>query len=634
MEELQAFSRTALGLQLPDVTTKAGSNVWTVDDDKAQCPNAGFTSVQAAIDLAAPWDTIVICPGLYEESSTPLLGSNTPSQTGSMNGLTITKPLKIKGAGADKVTIRPATSLGASLAGTAPYLRDGGGNVVTISRQSFGSTDDPEMFVDISGVTIDSPSAYAEAGVAFFDTAGRVSDSVVGPLKAATSAPELAEKPHGWGIVATNHMVGSGPGTVIRRVTVDDTKVFGYQSGGILFDDARGADGAPGNTEPSGIKIAGYVYDSVVEGMGTNPLIPQTGIQYHAGAYGFVENSKVAGNLFPTDQRKSAGILLTGADTTNWYVKGSLLAGNGYGLFNANVANAATSEGTGALATSNFWGTTGTPVQPDGTATVVSEAGLKFEEGVSPLKAPESASVVYRATTGTKLPVVLAAAPTIAAPGPVTDAAPVGAIVDPGDGAEVEAGVATEPVVFADDDFGIASVSLTADGDPVATMADSPYVFGWTPSAEEEGETVELEATITDSSGQTAVTSIEVEVKAADKPAPEPEVKPAPKPGPTPIPVVGPPSTGKVTKDTAKGTALLAITAPGAGKLVISGFGVKKVTATVPGIATFESLIKPTGKKLKTLNKVGKVTVKVKVTFTAADGTVTKTTRTLTLVKK
>ena len=59
-----------------------------------------------------------------------------PSQTGSRNGLTITKPLTIKGAGASKVTIRPAPALGATLAGTAPYLRDGGGNVVTVSRQS------------------------------------------------------------------------------------------------------------------------------------------------------------------------------------------------------------------------------------------------------------------------------------------------------------------------------------------------------------------------------------------------------------------------------------------------------------------------------------------------------------------
>src|ERR1044071_9728735 len=99
----------------------AFASTWTVDDDKADCPNARFTSIQAAVDQAAPWDTVVICAGTYLEQSTPTSGSNSPSQAGSKNGLTITKPLTLKGAGASKVTIRPAPALGASLAGTAPY---------------------------------------------------------------------------------------------------------------------------------------------------------------------------------------------------------------------------------------------------------------------------------------------------------------------------------------------------------------------------------------------------------------------------------------------------------------------------------------------------------------------------------
>jgi hypothetical protein len=160
----------------------AAASTRTVDDHRADCPSAGFTSIQAAVNQAAPWDTVIVCPGLYLEQSTPSSGNNSPSQAGSRNGLTITKPLTLKGAGAGKVTIRPAPALGASLAGTAPYLRDGGGNVVTVSRQSLGATDDNENFVDISGVTIESPDAYAEAGVAFFNTSGRIADSVVGPL--------------------------------------------------------------------------------------------------------------------------------------------------------------------------------------------------------------------------------------------------------------------------------------------------------------------------------------------------------------------------------------------------------------------------------------------------------------------
>src|SRR3954463_16547982 len=86
----------------------AFASTWTVDDDKADCPNARFTSIQAAGDPGAPWDRVVLCAGPYLEQSTPTSGNNSPSQAGSKNGLTITKPLTLKGAGANKVTIKPA----------------------------------------------------------------------------------------------------------------------------------------------------------------------------------------------------------------------------------------------------------------------------------------------------------------------------------------------------------------------------------------------------------------------------------------------------------------------------------------------------------------------------------------------
>ena len=60
----------------------AFASTWTVDDDKADCPNARFTSIQAAVDQAAPWDTVVICAGLYLEQSTPTAGNNSPEPGG------------------------------------------------------------------------------------------------------------------------------------------------------------------------------------------------------------------------------------------------------------------------------------------------------------------------------------------------------------------------------------------------------------------------------------------------------------------------------------------------------------------------------------------------------------------------
>lgn len=620
--ELEAYDRSAGELTLPDVTVEPGSNTWTVDDDSVECPTAKFSTIQSAVEYAAPWDTIVVCPGLYEESSKPVHSAANPVQQGALNGLTIDKPLKIKGAGASLVKIKPAVAPGSSLLGTEPFLRDGGGNVVTISRQSLGSTDYNENFTEISGVTIESSSVYVDAGVAFFNTSGRVVDSVVGPLRRTTEST-LPQRPHGWGIVATNSLIGAGAGTIERTVTVDRTVVTGYQTGGILFDDATGKDGAKNEAEealnsiPSGIKLTGYVTDSVVTGSGASTSIPQTGIQFHAGAAGFVENSSIGGNLFTPEQRKSVGVLLTGAETDDWYIEGSLLSGNGYGLFNADVANAAIPEDAPALAVGNFWGTTGTPV-------VGPSVTISGEEGISGNDTSGDPSVEFSP--------VLGAAPTLpTVPSPIADEAPIAGIVDPDDGKAVEAGTLVEPVVYAEDDFGIKSVSLTADGAPVASLDESPYVFGWTPGPADVGKTVVLEATITDSSGQAVTSSIEVPVEAAA--TPEPPVLTPPVTAP-PTPPIGKPKPGKLAKNKVKGTAVLTIGVPGPGKVVVFGPGVKKVTRTVKAAAKPKFAIKPKGKKLKALNKKGKVTTVVKVKFTAADGTVTTANRKVTLTKK
>jgi hypothetical protein len=50
----------------------AAARTWLVDDDRAECPTADFTRVQAAVDAAASGDTIRLCPGLYRENVTVL----------------------------------------------------------------------------------------------------------------------------------------------------------------------------------------------------------------------------------------------------------------------------------------------------------------------------------------------------------------------------------------------------------------------------------------------------------------------------------------------------------------------------------------------------------------------------------
>jgi parallel beta-helix repeat protein len=48
-------------------TTRAGTTVWVVDNDRADCPRADFTMIQAAVVAASPRDTILVCAGTYLE---------------------------------------------------------------------------------------------------------------------------------------------------------------------------------------------------------------------------------------------------------------------------------------------------------------------------------------------------------------------------------------------------------------------------------------------------------------------------------------------------------------------------------------------------------------------------------------
>src|SRR5919202_2721701 len=54
-----------LGFAAP---ASAGERV--VDDDHVQCPDAQFTSIEAAVQSAAPGDTVQVCAGTYRETVT------------------------------------------------------------------------------------------------------------------------------------------------------------------------------------------------------------------------------------------------------------------------------------------------------------------------------------------------------------------------------------------------------------------------------------------------------------------------------------------------------------------------------------------------------------------------------------
>ncbi|SNS99767.1 hypothetical protein SAMN06309944_1705 [Micrococcales bacterium KH10] len=605
IEFLDSIDATPSNVRLPDTTGGEFSNTtWVVDDDFQQCPDASFASIQDAIDYAAPWDTIVICEGVYEESSTPNYHASNPVATGAINALTITKPLKIKGVGADKVTIMPDQSL-TSIAGVTPYLRDGGGNVITVSRQSLGSTDTNELFVEISGVTVTAGDTYAEAGIAYFGAAGRISESVIGPMKVATTASELADYPHGWGVVKTGLIRGAGPGTVENELTIADSEIKGYQSGGVLFDGARGTDGHSDNTVRTGIKEHGFVVRSVITGQ-PNSLFPQTGVQYASGADGFVTDSRITGNYFTADPAQSFGVLLTdaGIDTdTGLSVTGSILTANGFAVFNANADNTAVRTDAPVTVGQSYIGT-GNPVQ-GGPANPTT--GLEAISG--------SGSVVVQQRASSRP----AAVPTKAKS--VVNAAPKAAIIDPGPDAEVGIGQTIAPLVKASDDFAVKSVTLSVDGVSSAPATSAPYLFDWTASAAQAGKTVTIQATVTDALGR-VTTSAPLSIKVASQPDPVgPPVPPTPTP-PKPVtpPAVKPKGKAKVVVTKVKvrpkkGTVVLTVKPNAAGTIKVKAKKIKNRTVTVKSAKRTKIVIKPKKKFAKQLKNKA-VKAKVKVVFT------------------
>jgi hypothetical protein len=605
---LAETDRTPGNVKTVDTVGEAAANTtWVVDDDGKQCADASFTSIQKAVDFASPWDTIVVCDGVYQESSTPVSHASNPVGATATNGLTITKPLKIKGAGASKVTIMPDQSL-TTLAGVKPYLRDGGGNIITVSRQSLGSTDSSEMFVDISGVTVTAGKVFAEAGIAFFGAAGRVSESVVGPLKVATSAGELADNPHGWGIVKTGVIRGAGAGTVENEVTVANSLVTGYQSGGILFDGARGTDGNADNTVRTGIKQHGYVSRTVVRGTPSS-LVRQTGIKYTGGADGFVKDSRVTGNYFTPEPGASFGILLTdaGTETAGALVgSGNVVTGNGYAAYNADATNGAVRTDAPFALIASYLGT----AAPSTSGLGNPDTGVEAVSG--------GGSVV---TTG-RLSSPPSSVPTRA--GGVADAAPTAAVVDPGEGTTFTVGETVKPLVVGRDDFAVRSATLLVDGEPVDTARTAPYAFSWTPAAASAGKTVTLSAVVTDSSGQTT-TSKKVTVKVAEQAAP-------PVPGTPPVaPTL---KVDKVVKKPAKGRSTVYATVNTAGRLSIRGNKVATAAVRARKASTVKITLKPTKAQRKVLKKKGVLTVTFVLRFTADTGGTRTIKRTVVITQK
>jgi pectin methylesterase-like acyl-CoA thioesterase len=66
MRKLFALVLTAVALALTVGSRPAvAAATLVVDDDAADCPGAGYTTVQSAVDDAVAGDTVAVCAGTY-----------------------------------------------------------------------------------------------------------------------------------------------------------------------------------------------------------------------------------------------------------------------------------------------------------------------------------------------------------------------------------------------------------------------------------------------------------------------------------------------------------------------------------------------------------------------------------------
>jgi hypothetical protein len=257
-----------------------------VDDDKVECPNAGFTHIQDAIDAAAPGSEIHVCKGIYVEQ------------------ITIRKPLDID---ADNGAVLMPSAMQAnttSLFDAAPIA------TALLVADTTG--------VSISGLTVDganngiSQCAPDLIGISFQNASGELDRIAVRNFKLAAS---LNACQSGTGI-----FVQSGNGGV-SKVEIDRCTVHDFQKNGITADE---------------IGTVTIIRRNVVTGIGPTTGAAQNGVQIGFGAAGSILDNVVTNNVWApctaiaTCTVVATNILVTQSD-------GVEVSGNTAGISQVNI---------------------------------------------------------------------------------------------------------------------------------------------------------------------------------------------------------------------------------------------------------------------------------------------------------
>jgi hypothetical protein len=241
-----------------------GPNMFIVDDDHADCPNAAFTSIQAAVLASGPGDQIKVCPGTYNEQ-VRIIGPN-------HDGLRLFSQVPLQA-----VIKMPALE--------APFR-----SVVLVQ----GARD-----VDIRQFTISGPFFFpgcAEApdrhtGVRIFDGSATLNGNHITEIRNVN--PLLLGCQDGIAVLVGRQFEGQVGTATIRNNLIDL-----YQKGAIVVDNAG--------------SYAWITQNEIDGDLGVSGTIAQNGIQIGRGASADADHNQVRNNFFCCNANfdTAAGILL------------------------------------------------------------------------------------------------------------------------------------------------------------------------------------------------------------------------------------------------------------------------------------------------------------------------------------
>jgi nitrous oxidase accessory protein NosD len=269
-----------------------------VDDDKVECPNAGFTHIQDAVNAASPGASIRVCKGTYVEQ------------------VTINKPVEIEadsGAVLMPSTMQPNA---ASLVDAAPLA------TAILVTEANGVT--------IRGLVVDGRNADITAcspilfGVIYQNSSGSIERVTVRNFRLLN----LPGCQSGLGI-----FVQSGGGQM-SQVTIARSTIHDFQKNGITANEV-------------GTHVE--LNENVVTGIGPTTGAAQNGIQIGFGAGGSITGNTVTNNVWSpctavsTCQAAATNILVTQSDGVT--VTGNTAGINNVGIFiDGNQATVAGNE--------------------------------------------------------------------------------------------------------------------------------------------------------------------------------------------------------------------------------------------------------------------------------------------------